>query len=493
VPFLEEQKRTGPIAVADLQALQTEQARGKIQAALDERRPLGTKVVVNWAHYKTVSARARIVAHREEDLVALKKRVLDRLHEMINPLPVKTHSGWRFGQALRISNLYDAVLAEPSVNYLDNAQLMVEEVPESEISCLAMDPFQPQTWYAGSHSTLYRSMDDAEGWVASGEFAGQAVHSVEAHPAVPGLIAVATSNVDGTAGSRVYFSMDCGETWQQKASTGFNVVDLAWTIRDGSPLLFMATSAGLFELSMQGDAAPIQVFVRPDDQQIGYYAVAVINLKEGVAVAVASQKQGGVFMSNDGGKGNTFRITGMAGEDVRVLSVQYEGARAFLWGGVAARVVGDPGKGCFVLEVVGGADSHQDWQVFGNNWLGGSCLDIAFQGDKILAGTFDAGVLWLDKRGDQESWHAPDINCGLPQVSREHPLESMDALAADPRRSLLLTGGKSGVYRSRDGGKRYESCSRKVFTDKVTLPPNWLFCSGEHEIEVTTEGGKATN
>jgi hypothetical protein len=72
----------------------------------------------------------------------------------------------------------------------------------------------------------------------------------------------------------------------------------------------------------------------------------------------------------------------------------------------------------------------------------------------------------------------------LPQASREHPLEPVDTMAADPQRSIILTGGKSGVFRSRDGGTHYESCSRKVFIDKVTLPPNWLFCSGEHEVEV---------
>jgi hypothetical protein len=69
----------------------------------------------------------------------------------------------------------------------------------------------------------------------------------------------------------------------------------------------------------------------------------------------------------------------------------------------------------------------------------------------------------------------------------------VDALAADPLRSVILTGGTTGVYRSRDGGKRYFSCSRKIFTDKVTLPPNWLFCSSEHEIEVVTENEKGTD
>jgi hypothetical protein len=69
----------------------------------------------------------------------------------------------------------------------------------------------------------------------------------------------------------------------------------------------------------------------------------------------------------------------------------------------------------------------------------------------------------------------------------------VDALAAHPIRSVVLAGGKTGVYRSRDGGQNYKLCSRKVFLDKVTLPPNWLFCSGEHDIEVVAEGEKGTD
>jgi hypothetical protein len=434
-----------------------------------------------------------VVAHAEEDSVALKKRVLDRLYEAINPIPTKSQGGWRFGQALRTSNLYDAALAEPGVSYVDNAQFIVEEVPESEVECLAADAFQPNTWYAGAQSVLYRSMDDGEGWEPAGRFEGQIVCSVQAHPTVPGLIAVSTRDLKGAKGSRVHVSWDCGENWQEKAVTGFDVVDMAWAFRDGAPLLFQATSVGLFELSMQADAAPVQVFVRPDDQQIGYYAVAAANLKEGVSVAVAARNMGGVFLSSEGGKGNSFRNIGQAGEDVRVLAVQYEGPRAFLWAGLATPVVGDPGKGCFSWELLGPQDPPEGWQTFDKNWLGGSCVELAFQGTKILAATYDGGVLWLEKRSDQESWHAPDVGCGLPQASREHPFQRVDALATDPERTLVLTGSKTGVYRSRDGGLHYRLSSRKIFLDKVTLPPNWLFCSGQHDIEVVTESEKGTD
>ncbi len=493
VPSPADEKQQGAITVVQLQTLQTDESLEQIQKALDERRPLGSTCVVNWARYKTVKVNARVVARAEEDAAALKKRVLDRLYDTINPLPTKTQEGWRFGQALRTSNLYDAALAEPGVIYVDKVQFIVEEVPESEVQCLAADPFQPNTWYAGSQSVLYRSMDDGEGWAAAGQFSGQVVYSVQAHPAVPGLIAVSTRDPGGAEASRVHVSWDCGESWQEKAVMGFTVEDMAWAFRGGAPLLFLATSVGLFELSMQAGAAPVQVFVGPDDQQIGYYAVAVANSKGGVSVAVAARKMGGIFLSSEGGKGNTFRNIGMAGEDVRVLAVQYDGDRSFLWAGLATPRPDDPGKGCFCWELLGAQDPPEKWQTFNKNWLGGSCVELAFQGNKILAATYDGAVLWLEGRRPQEPWHAPEVACGLPLASREHPFQRVDALAADSKRGVVLAGGKTGVYRSRDGGQRYWSCSRKVFADKVTLPANWLFCSGEHEIEVVTEDDKGTD
>jgi Baseplate J-like protein len=489
VPSVPVSQRRGAITAAKLQALQTKESRERIQAELDKRRPLGTRCEVSWAHYKTVQVHTRVVAQRDEDVAAVKKQVLDRLYNTINPLPSQANSGWRFGQPIRTSNIYDAVLAEQGVSYVDIAQFVVEEVPASDVQCLAADAFQANTFYAGSQADLYRTMDDGEGWVSAGHFPGQVVYTVQAHPAVPGLVAVSTRNANGEDGSQVHVSDDCGETWKEKARTSFNVEDMAWVLRAGAPWLFLATSVGLFELSLQQDAAPVQVFVRPDDQQIGYWTVAAASSKQGVSVAVAAKKMGGVFFSSEGGAGNTFRNIGKAGEDVRVLTVQYDGTQSFLWAGLGA-VLGDPGKGCACWQMLGSQDPPEGWQVFDKKWLGGSCVELAFQKDAILAATFDGGVLWLDKRSDKESWHPPDIGCGLPQGSREHPLLRVDALTADPQRNIILAAGKAGVYRSRDGGKSYSPCSQKTFDDKVTLPPNWLFCSGEHDVEVVTEDEK---
>jgi len=462
VPFLDEQKSGGPVTIDQLRAVQTNESRERIQTALDERRPLGTTCVVSWARYKTVRVHARVVVDAEEDAVALKKRVIDRLHDAINPLPTKSHPGWRFGHALRTSSLYDAALAEPGVSYVDDAKMIVEEVPEDEIECLAIDAFQPHTWYAGSHSMLYRSMDDGDGWAPAGRFPGQTVVAIEVNAKVPGLVAAATRNSEGP-GSRLHVSWDCGESWQERSSADFEIVDLTWISREGTPVLLVATAVGLFEISMAPGSSLVQVFVRPDDEKIGYYAVAAADLKVGTSVAVASRNMGGVFLSSDGGKGNTFRNIGKAGEDVRVLNVQYDGDRAFLWAGLAAPGPSEPGNGCSAWALLGAQDPAEGWQAFNKGWLGGSCVQLAFQRDKILAATYDAGVLWMDRRSDQESWQAPAIGCGLPQASREHPLERVDALAAEPEGSMLLTGGKSGVFRSRDSGQRYETCSEGFY------------------------------
>jgi len=494
VPFVEEAKSDAGVSASELRALQTDQARDQIQQALNERRPLGIACFVTWASYKPVKVKARVVRHAEEDSTALKKRVLHRLYQMINPVPAGIYHGWRFGQALRISNVYDAALAEPGVSYVDNAQFIVEEVPEQDVTCLQADFFQPQTWYAGKDDTIYRSLDDGEGWAAAGRFENQIVYAVKAHPDLPGLVAVSTQSSNDQRGSQIHVSIDCGETWTEKARGTFSVQDIAWTMRDGSPVLFMATDVGLYELVMGADSSPIQVFVRTGDESVGYYSVvAAKDFRGDISVAVAARNSGGIFLSSQGGKGNTFRNIGMAGEDVRILAVQKDGALSFLWAGLAAPVVGDTGKGCSVWQLLGAEDPADGWQTFNKDWSGGSCINLAFSGSKIFAGTYDAGVVSLEERSERNSWQAPDVGCGLPAASKQHLFRRMDALAAAPRSSVLLAGTKSGIYRTNDEGKTFQFCSSKVFTDKVTLPPNWLFCSGEHEIEVVSEDETGTD
>lgn len=473
------------VTAANLHLHQTEEARARIQAELDERRPLGTACVVTWARYKTVSVKARLVAHRAEDVAAVRARVTERLYRTINPLPTALNpSGWRFGQALRPSNVYDALLSEPGVNYVDQVKLRVDDVPE-QVTALEVDRFQPRTWYAGGGELLFRSGNDGEGWEPAGHFPGEAVHVVEANPQRPGLVAVATLLPGGGDQARLHVSSDCGETWDAATQTLATIEDMAWILREGVPILLLATRVGLFELAMQPGAKPLQVVVEPQDQDLGFWAVAAsTDFRGASSVAVAAMESGGVYLSASGGQGGTFRPIGLKGKDVRLLEAAHDGPRTFLWAGLAAASGADPGKGCLSYELLGSAEPPAGWRAFDKNWDGGSCLSLATAGATLYAGTHRAGVLWLDSSREGASWRRLELSSGLPLRETERLFQPVPALAAAPNRPLVLAAGAGGVFRTTDGQRYVPSAQREFSDTKVTLPPTWLFCSGQHEIEV---------
>ncbi len=472
-----------PIDQAALEAQETDEARHTILEALESRRPLGTTCLVSWARYKTVRVQARVVVFRQEDPAAVQRRVMSRLRSTLSPLPEDGGSRcWPFGQALRVSHVYDILLAEPGVSYADRVRLLVDDVPAGEIHCLTADRFQPSTWFAGCGEQLYRTLNGGDGWERVGHFTGQEVQRVEVHPTTAGLLAAATQLAEAET-SQVHISDDCGETWSHH-SLGFRVHALAWTQRDSLPVLLLATGKGLYELSLRPGATPVQVLVVPSSPDLGFYAVtAAVDIFGAVNVALASQETGGVYLSTEGGKAETFRLLGLAGEDVRTLAVQTDGPRLFLWAGLAA--VGDAGKGCFSWELRGSADPPEGWRAYSQGWQGGSCHDLAFIGSQVLAGCHTGGVLRLDASKSDAAWQGPTVDCGLPlrDAGRFQPIR---ALAADPEGRRVMAGA-AGVVRSLDGGVSFVSASSHEFLDKVTLPPTWLACSGEHDIDVVSE------
>ncbi|MGC9347462.1 MAG: putative baseplate assembly protein [Anaerolineae bacterium] len=488
VPHIPEANRgEGRVTAATLRERETEVVRSQIQRALDQRRPLGTNCVVNWTRYKTVRVAARIVVHRQEDRLAIRRRVLARLHQTINPLPTQfSTTGWPFGQALRASHIYDIALAEPGVLWVDRVRLLVEDVPGEQVTSVAADAFQPRTWYAGSGARLFRSLDDGDGWELAGDFDGERFAVVRTHPQRAGMVA-AVMELPNAEGSRIYISRDCGESWESTVyTTAFEVNDAAWILRDETPVLLLATDTGLYELVLRPGGSPVQVLVSRDDPDLGFYdVVASRDLAGQVSVSVAAQGTDGVFLSSEGGRSGSFRHIGLRGEDIRALAVQYDGPRSFLWAGSAA-AGGADGKGCFRWELRGMENPPEGWESFSTGWEGGSCRSLAFLGTLVVAGTHHAGVQWLDVSAREPTWKMPDVRCGLPMrdPGRFHPV---DTVATDPGGRLVMAGGVEGVYRSRDEGISYESCSKDVFLDKVTLPPTWLFCSGDHDLTVETE------
>jgi hypothetical protein len=467
----------------------------RIRQELDLRRPLGTNCLVNWVHCKPVRVAAQVVAFHEEDPGAVERRILEGLYRHINPLPSPPdYPGWTNGQPLTSWHVYRIISAEPGVKSIKRMRLVDDEVPGEDIKALDADRYQAKTWYAGSRDTLYRSMNEGESWEPVQKFVDETIVAVKPfdQPAAydrsfTGSVAVVTSY--GDTRSRIHLSLNCGETWQVLQPTAFPVADAAWLEREGRLSLLLAADRGLFELAVAADADPNPMLVDPKNPRLGFYRVAVLaDGRNPPAIAVSARDERGVFLSTSAGERGSFHAIGLENQLVRVLAVQESGASRYLWAGVAAPGTA-PGKGCYRWRLTRSATTPGGWEDFSASWAAhkaGSCLSLAFQDGMVFAATRNRGVLRLAFEERESRWEAPDVNCGLPlrEIGRLQPVESV---AASPRGTQLLAGGRAGVYRSTDRGVSYQNCSAKEFETEVPLPANWLFCSKEHAIEVLSE------
>jgi hypothetical protein len=480
-------RSAGAVTADKLREQQTDETRRRIRSALNERRPLGTNCDVSWVRYKTVSVSARVVVQRGEDSASVKARIVDRLHQVINPLPTPLNpDGWRFGQPLRQFDAYEMVRQEPGVRYVDSVSFSVEDAPDKGVSAVAHDRLQPSTWYAAAGDTLYRSLNDGQGWEVGERFSGETIRVVRPHPEAPGVVAMLATRESGT---RVYVSSDLGDSWRTAAEFEFAALDLAWMLdREAGLGLLVAAQNGLYELSLEPGGGPVQIDVDPKNPSQGFYAVATVRAVRGaVYVAVASMSSNGVYVSDAQGRKGTFAAPALAGEDIRVLRSQRDGPRTFLWAGTYS-AGNESGKGCFRLEPDG---SSEGWRPFAKGWVGGSCRDIGLDGSLVWAATHHAGVAVLDVSTGEPEWHSPGLRSGLPLRSGERIFQPVDAVSVRPATSdrprFIASGGAEGVHRSVNDGSSYEPSSRSVFSDAVTLPATWLFCSGAHRIETINE------
>lgn len=514
----------GPVTADGLRALESPAVARRVLEELDRRRPLGSTCRVNWVKYKSVRVSARVVVQQHEDLAHLGTRVLGRLHDTISPLASEKLSGWEFGKTLRASHIYEIALREPGVVWVDRVRLHLEEVPSGDVPAVVAAPTQPGIWYAGAATGVFRTINDGVGWepLAAGQLAAsERVVKVCAHPTQAGLLAVITrleprgevepsggvepsdaveasgeveAPVRQSARSRVLLSRTAGEDWAPHPhDLAFEVEDAAWLHTDTSETLLLATDVGLFRLSSREGAAPELVPVAGQRQDLPLYAVASGAAGEGNAyVAVAAQRSAGVFLAVGFQENRGFRridelsANPIAGEDVRVLAIQRDAGASFLWAGITAHGRNDPGKGCFRWRLRGEQDAPEGWQPFSGDWRAGSCLGLSFIGALVFAATYRRGVVRLDTRSPTPSWTF-DINAGLPLTGDDDfPVEPVVSVASQATGSgeVVMAGTASGVFRSRDSGASYVTASGSVFLDKVTLPPTWLFCSGEHELDV---------
>lgn len=524
VPFVPGRGPT-PVTAEDLAAQAREEVRDDVERYLRRRSTVGAEPVVRWGLYKQVLVEARIVVRPDEDADAVKARISARLAEGISPLgpdpghPESGSYGSGFGKPLRVSNLYRAMEeAEPGVQYVDRVRLEVDKVPDSDAMGLVQAEGQDNTWFVAQDGMLFRTTNAGDGWEACAEFngaasggansagsggAGDAEAATETVRAIapfrspapgrsavgqhPGMVAVST--VTATS-SRIYISEDLGESWRRAAELGFVVADLCWVDRQGAPVLLLAGERGLYELPMGEGAIPVQNVVDAGQPDRGFYAVdALVDVRGRTGVAVAAEASAGVWLSPDAGAAGSFKQVKAAGEDIRCMTVQYDGGASYLW--LGRSVPEGSGTGCVRLKIDELARTDLDtlksaWEQFGAAWTGGSCWSVHVMGNAAYAATQSGGVLRLQLGQASPQWSTPDVNCGLPLRDRTRfdPIRAVSGAVRADGTTLLLAAGPKGIYRSTDNTASWAGCTRRVVDDVVTLPETWLFCSGEHRIEV---------
>lgn len=199
-------------------------------------------------------------------------------------------------------------------------------------------------------------------------------------------------------------------------------------------------------------------------------------------MVTSAQSRGGLYLSVNDGEFGSFKPIGFNGRDVRTLTMEKNGDRIFLWIGIT--VLGnETGSGCYRLELTKSGVVEIDQRHFNENWSGGSCRAIAFMGQKVIAATHRAGTLVLDLSEKEKVWHPSKIDCGLPVRDINRVFLPIDSLAVNNEHSMMMVGTPDGVYHSSDG-ITYNKCSDKTYYNKVTLPPEWIFCSGDHVITI---------
>lgn len=480
-----------PVGIDELLNASSEVLR-QVEERLEGRRVLGTALRVRWARYQVISVSARVVVDTTTTIDIMRQRLYKRLYDLIQPL-----GKWPFGLALRVSHLYEALLSEPGVRYAEQIKLSVGTTPDQVCHAVGSLTWRkPGTrttqvmWFAGSGRRLFQSQNDGGSWEPTQEFETGAVSAValSADGQQPTSLAVATVTETPTLSSTVWTSDDAGETWVRRADLqGRSINALCWSRRTERRYLMVGTNNGLFELGEDADSAPQLVRFDPAEPERGVASLASLSVFEDHLVAIAPFGSGEFFLSRRGGENNTYEKLASNSRQVKCVAFQRVGGRHYLWAGLAAD--GDKGYGCLRGDLL---ESVLQPKLLDKNWTGGSCLGLCFSGLQAYAATYNGGVLRADTTNlDVLRWAGTTVEAGLPFSDRKDgSFEPVSAIACVEQ--TVIVGTRSGVYsalppESDDYGPGQQFVGPKtLLTDRISLPPTWLPCSGEHRLEVVS-------
>lgn len=474
----------------DLLTGQNQQTLNFIQDQLYQKIALGTHCEVKWAPLKPIRVHAKITVKPGVSPEQFKKNIQTRLGHLISPLPTSQNPrGIGFGDSLYVSELYHTILKEKGIASLDSVFLEVKHAPEKEVVSICFDPFLSSSWYAVCKNELYRSVNNGLGWElqSMGEIGRNLKNSdsfkgIEPCEIQEGCFAVISTS-SASNKSSVIFTLDNGDSWSKK-EFAFIVRDIAWAGKRDQLYLLLATDRGLYKLPVVAPFLPEEVeLCKEEPSPLGLYAVKRMQCFGGQEyVIVASQNRNGVYISSTGSQSGEFKRIGFKGKDIRTIALEQDGNRYFLW--LGETVIGnEEGNGIYRLELAENQLEEKNICTYGNGWKGGSCKSIAVFGSRVISATHRSGILTIEKDHPNDEWQLSDIDCGLPVRDIDRIFAPIESIAVNGDHTLLMIGGPNGIYSTTDANFWSKNSDRR-HGQKITLPPEWLFCSDNHKIQV---------
>ena len=481
-----------------------EEIRRTVAAHLETRRPLGAQIKTRWARLKPIRVHLRLAADPLADPEALRARLVRALDTMLSPIG-HGGTGWAFGAALRTWHVGQVLRNESAILYGEDPVLEAVETPSEPCPSLACDNFEQGVWYAAHKDAIYRSINDGGGWERLWQFDGEAPVLIATpgnwHDAarMQGLVAVVTRRSDAAGnvtGGTILLSRDCGESWNLllRFNVASQVHDVDFLLRDDRPTLLLACADGLREMTPGTEKNWRRVTVESEHDDAAVWAIATAPNPPGSAhrfSVMVARDQRGLFHSARDGLGESYRSIGPRGQEkrmFRVLRTQMHAGRARIWAGIRLPGGAENTPGCFEYPVTGEDEEPAVIPHF-DSWNGESCRDIAFMDGLVLAATHGTGVHVLDLSQADVRWRPANVDCGLPQrsIGQLQPIAAICArpgLAMSAPERLGETQG-GGIYASRDG-RTWQHTTDPMSRNRVTLPPDWLFCAAEtgHLIDI---------
>src|SRR5207237_6445415 len=97
---------------------------GRIAGYLDERRTIGSRVVVEPPRYMAITVVASLRCRARQDPQALEGAALDALYSYFHPLRGGPDgAGWPFGRPVNRGEVYSVLQALPGLDYVDDVRL----------------------------------------------------------------------------------------------------------------------------------------------------------------------------------------------------------------------------------------------------------------------------------------------------------------------------------------------------------------------------------